>query len=273
MVERGPKGRAGLFVSVMLHVAIIGATLFTFAHAKLDIADEAPPIIPVDLVTIAKKTNVAPTVKFEPKEAKEQVEPEKLAAIQPPKPPTIEPQAEVAPPEQAPSEPAFKKEVAPIVPKVRPRPQPTETPKKPADQDFSKLLDKLTSAPAAPKGAKVADRTIKGAGAQSAMTLDLVDALKNQIRPCWSPQVGAPRAEELIVDFDLFLNPDGSVAQAPQLTASSRAQAASDPYTKAAAAAALRAIYQCAPYKLPQDRYSDWREITFRFDPHEMMDQ
>ena len=106
------------------------------------------------------------------------------------------------------------------------------------------------------------------------MTLDLSDALSNQIARCWNPQIGAPRADELIVDFDLFLSPDGSVAQPPQLTASSRAAAASDPYTRAAADAARRAIYQCQPYRLPADRYSQWREISpFHFDPSRMMGQ
>ena len=86
--------------------------------------------------------------------------------------------------------------------------------------------------------------------------------------------VMAGRCSTLIVDFDLFLNQDGSVAQPPQLTASSREAAASDPYTRAAADAARRAIYQCQPYKLPADRYSQWREINpFHFDPSRMMEQ
>ena len=79
---------------------------------------------------------------------------------------------------------------------------------------------------------------------------------------------------ELVVDFDLFLNQDGSVARAPQLTASSQSAASSDSFTKAAADAAQRAIYECAPYKLPSDRYSQWREINpFHFDPRQMMGQ
>jgi hypothetical protein len=272
-VERGPESRAGLVVSILLHAAIIGATLFAFSQARLDIADEAPPVVPVDLVTIAKKTNIAPTVKFEPKKAEETVELKKVETLTPPKLPPLEQQAEVAPPEQPKAEPLFKPEAPPIVPKARPR-QETKPPKKAANQDFAALLNKLTSPAAAPKNAKVAEQTIKGAGAQNAMTMDLVDALRNQIRPCWSPQVGAPRAEELIIDIDLFLNPDGSVARPPQLTASSQARVRSDPYTSAAAAAALRAIYECAPYKLPQDRYAQWREINpFHFDPSKMMDQ
>ena len=86
--------------------------------------------------------------------------------------------------------------------------------------------------------------------------------------------MGAPHPEQLVVDFDLFLNPDGSVAQAPQLTGDYAAVAARDPYVKAAADAARRAIYTCAPYKLPADRYAQWREIDpFHFDPSQMLGQ
>jgi len=106
------------------------------------------------------------------------------------------------------------------------------------------------------------------------MTADLQDALRRQIAQCWNPPVGAPRPGELAVDFDLFLNPDGSVAQPPQLVASSAAQAASNSDIRQAADAARRAIYACAPYKLPADRYNQWREISpLHFDPRAMMGQ
>src|SRR5271170_5424745 len=56
----------GLIVAIALHLAVIAATLFTWEH-RLDIAQESPPVVPVDLVTIAQKTNIAPTVRPEPK--------------------------------------------------------------------------------------------------------------------------------------------------------------------------------------------------------------
>jgi hypothetical protein len=74
----------------------------------------------------------------------------------------------------------------------------------------------------------------------------------------------------LIPTFRLFLAPDGSVQQPPQLAADSAAQAASDPFMRAAVDAARRAIYTCAPYKLPADKYSVWRDITVDFDPRKM---
>jgi hypothetical protein len=121
---------------------------------------------------------------------------------------------------------------------------------------------------------KPGTRIIQGAGNQSLATADLADALKSQIYRCWNAPVGAPNPNDLVVDFDLLLNSDGTVSGRPQLTGNSAAAVAGNPYTRAAAEAALRAIYQCAPYNLPAKRYSDWKEINpFRFDPREMMGQ
>ncbi|MEI9931780.1 MAG: hypothetical protein WDM89_14895 [Rhizomicrobium sp.] len=56
--------------------------------------------------------------------------------------------------------------------------------------------------------------------------------------------------------------------------ATSDALNSSNSYTRASASAAQRAIYTCQPYKLPSDRYSQWREISpFHFDPRQMMGQ
>jgi hypothetical protein len=76
-----------------------------------------------------------------------------------------------------------------------------------------------------------------------------------------------------VVEFELFLKPDGSVAQPPQLSAESEGVVSHDSFTRAAAEAARRAIYTCAPYKLPGDRYSQWQDITLTFDPRQMIDQ
>ena len=146
---------------------------------------------------------------------------------------------------------------------------PDQPPKKQSSQDFAALLNKLTAAPKTPPNAKTGPRVVQGIGAANAMTADLADALKSQIYQCWSPPVGAPNANDLVVDFDLVLNADGTPA-----SATSNALTSGNPYTRAAAEAARRAIAQCQPYKLPADRYSQWREINpLRFDPRQMMNQ
>lgn len=276
------RSRAGLIVSVMLHAAVIAATLFSWQHS-LEIADQAPPIVPVELVTIGEKTNIKAESpepdKFAPKD-ETPVEAPKVseqtpAAPEEAAPPKVEmaeqkPEPAPPPPKQAASEPVIQKKPPPAVPIAKPRP--AEPDKKQAKFDVNNILalldKKEPSARTSSKGAK-GEHARKGVGDQNAMTMDLQDAMLNQIRPCWSPPVGAPNAGKLIVEFEVFLNPDGSVARPPQLTG----QSGDGSYIRAAAEAARRAIYTCAPYKLPADRYSLWRDITMTFDPSKMVGQ
>jgi hypothetical protein len=264
--------RVGVWGALLLHGMIATAAIFTWQH-QLEITDQAVPVVPVDLVTIGEKTNIAPTVAPQPKVAPKETPPQ--IDVPPPKPvPAPTPKAEVAPPvlTPAPLPKPVEKVQAPIAKPIDNPPAPVAKPPppKPKSDDFNALLNKLTSPAAAPRNAKVADRTIRGVGAMNAMTMDLSDALKNQIAQCWNPPAGAPHPEQLIPVFRLFLSQDGNVAQPPQLAADSAARAASDPFMRAAAEAARRAIYTCAPYKLPADKYSTWRDITVDFDPRKM---
>jgi hypothetical protein len=266
-------GRGGLIVALLLHAALVATTLFSWQH-HLDIADETPPVVPVDLVTIADKTNIIPAVTRAPKpQPKVDETPQPVAPPTPAPPPP--PEAEAAPAEPAPKPPQAKPEPAPK-PETKPQkpaPQKPDEKKKPKSDDFSALLNKLTAAPAAaPHNARIADRNIKGVGAMNAMTADLVDALRSQIAQCWSPPVGAPHPEQLRPAFHFQLNRDGTVVGVPQLTADSAADAAGNPFMRAAAEAGRRAIMTCQPYKLPPDKYDTWRDITsLDFDPSKMV--
>lgn len=260
-VTRERLSPAGAAVSLALHGALVAAFLFTWQH-KLDITDESPPVVPVDLITVGDKTNVEAIEK--PTPPPKQETPPPPTEIPKPAPEQAEAAPDIAPtktvlPKEAPTPPT-------IAPRVRPQPPP--------DKSFDNLLNQLTAPDKPSTKAKLGDRTVKGVGMQTGMTMDLVDAIRNQMSNCWTPPSGAPNPQDLVVDFDLVLNQDGSIAQPPQLSAQSAMAAARNPYTRAAAEAARRAIYTCAPYKLPSDRYSQWREIDpFHFDPRQMMGQ
>jgi outer membrane biosynthesis protein TonB len=279
--RRSPAGWAG---SLALHGAIIIGTLFTVTHT-LDIADQSAPVVPIDLVTIAQKTNIRASAHHErhiapnptPPTPKEMPEPPQVQPQPPPAP--TPPQPQPTPPKAAAAEP-LAEAPQPVIPKHRPQPpakqqevkpqqtQPKDDTKKSFDVDkVLALLNKVAPSKAAAPDAPEAPRNVRGFGAQNAMTADLQDALRSQIQRCWNPPVGAPHPERLVVSFDLFLNPDGSVAQPPQSLDNS-----DDPFFHAAKEAALRAIYTCAPYKLPGDRYAQWKEIKpFVFDPRQML--
>jgi outer membrane biosynthesis protein TonB len=250
---RGP--RYGVALSALFHALIFMAALFSF-HRNF----ETPPdshVVPVDLVTIASQTNVQ--AQSPPVPETEKVERTMPAVEAPPEPEMV--QAEPAP---VPPMPQF--EVAKEKPKPVDKPQP---PKKAAAQDFNDLLAKLTTPDKPVKNAKAGTRAIQAAGAGNQMTADLVDALRSQIQRCWSKPEGfaADRANDLVVEFDLELGRDGRVIRADS---SSVSPGNPSRYNYAAGIAARNAIYGCQPYRLPPDRYNEWREINpMRFDPRQ----
>jgi hypothetical protein len=261
--RRGPprpttarQSPAGLVISVLFHAGLLAATYFTWQR-MLDTSPQSH-VVPVDLI-IAQQTNIRAEAPPEDKKLPEKPtmeEPQLPAFIQAepaPLPPL--PQIVIAKPTDAdqPDQPKTKKQIV---------------------QDADAVLNKILAQAQTPKNAKASQRIIQGQGNQSLATADLISAIQSKIKPCWNPPVGAPDANDLVVDFDLVLNADGTIARPPQLTQSSAA-AMGNPYTRAAAEAASRAIYQCAPYNnLPAKRYDEWHEINpFHFDPRQMMNQ
>ncbi len=281
--------KTGLIGSVLLHGALVAATFITWQHS-FTMPTESPPIVPVELVTLGDKTNIRDMVKTPPKEVPEEKPAPPVEDPAKPEPPPPEPvPPEPVPPEPAPPElkPEPKPEPAPPKPvekkpeppKVQPKPKdkPKPTPEKPKKDNFDinsieALLNKVAPKEASSK-AQTGDRNIRGIGDRNAMTMDLIDTLRNQISQCWSLPAGAPNPERLIVRMNVYLAPDGSIARPPQLSADSAAAAARDPYMRTAADAARRAIHVCAPYKLPADRYSVWKEIQVTFDPRLLLGQ
>ncbi len=260
--QQGP--RYGVLVSAAFHVLVFAAALLTFQR-NFDTPEDSN-VVPVDLVTIADVTNVAAQAPPAP-----EPEIEKMDIPVPANEPPPEPVMQAVEPAPEPPMPQF--EIQKVVKKPVEKPVQKPPPRKNPAQDFAALLNKLTAPEKPVRGAKPAERVIQGAGSGNAMTANIADALKSQIYRCWSPPTGAPDARDLIVDYALRLNQDGTVA-ALQLTPGTQVAAAANGYTRAAAEAASRAIYQCQPYRLPADRYNLWREINpLRFDPRQMMEQ
>ena len=251
------RNHAGLMISLVLHGGLIAATWLTW-NRVVEMSPESHAV-PVELV-VAEQTNVRAEA---PPQVEEKKQADTVKMDEPPLPPFVD--AEPAP---LPPIPQIKI----IVPKDLDQPDTPKT-KKQQVAEADAVLNKILAQAKVPKNAKAGTRIIQGQGNQSLATADLADSLKGQIYRCWNPPVGAPNANDLVVDFDLQLNSDGTVSGRPQLSGNSAA-AMGNPYTRAAAEAASRAIYQCAPYNLPAKRYSEWREINpLRFDPRDMMGQ
>ena len=270
-------------LSLALHAAALAAAVIVWPYVAPPL--ELPPdVVPVDLLTVADMTNVAPEEKApEPPPVPEQLAMPAIetppVAIEEPPPPPIDDEAPALQPEE-------KKEPEPEPPKPQPEqpryalavPRAKPKPEKPKEEfDVNKILTSLdniekktatadTKAKAPPK----AERTLKAAGAASALTMSEIDALKGRLAKCWNVPVGAPDPESLVFRVRFSLNEDGTVAGPPQLLDQGRL---SDPYFRAAADAAIRAIQICGPYDLPPEKYAGaggWNEITIEFDPRKM---
>ncbi len=210
------------------------------------------------------------------------------AALAPPAPaaaPPARPEPEPAP------RPAPKPAAAPKpAPRPKPRPAaapapPTPRPKAPApERGFAALLKDLKrdTAPPAPKPRErektLLERAREAARAGSdrdydpsrPVTLSEIEAVRRQIARCWNVAAGARRAEALAVEIEMTMNPDATVREA---RVADRARMDSDPFYRAAAESALRAIRHtdCVPLDLPLDKYKAWKSFTFNFDPKDML--
>ncbi len=106
---RGP--RAGLAVSLLLHVGLIAATYFTWAR-MLDLAPESHAV-PVDLITVTEKTNVAA-----------------MAPPPPPTPPKIEIPTPTLEPPPLPQFENVEPAPEPLMPKIQIEPEKAKPPPK-----------------------------------------------------------------------------------------------------------------------------------------------
>ncbi len=242
----------------------------------------APPIalpadiIPVDILTVADETNVAREEKAaEPAPIPVPIPEPQPQAFEPPPPPpppevAIEPEPTPTPPpppdtKVTPPQPRYAMLPAP---RMKPKPEPKQPEFNVADIEKAlKNVEKQQQKPDTPAPSKQAMRSTPGAGAQTAMTMSEIDALRSQMEKCWNVPVGAPDPAALVLRVKVFLNEDGTVASPPQLLDQGRL---GDPYFRAAADSAIRAVHICGPYQLPPEKYATWNEITITFDPREM---
>ncbi|HXP31350.1 MAG TPA: energy transducer TonB, partial [Stellaceae bacterium] len=174
-----------------------------------------------------------------------------------------------------------KPEPKPEPPKPLEKPQPPKPPQpkpKPDDSSFDALLKNLAKQPAAPSdappqkqvaaapAARPSSQPIAPLGAQ--ITTSEIDLVKRQIEACWNVPAGARDAKDLLPEFRVYMNADGTVREAQLLNR----ERLSDPFFQAAADSAQRALLnpRCQPLKLPPDKYDQWQTFTITFDPKDI---
>lgn len=172
-----------------------------------------------------------------------------------------------------------KKPEPPPKPKPEKKEKPPEKPsEKPPENSFDTLLKNLNpNAPDKPVQGKIDGDVVRESDKISEeqkntrrISSNELRALINQLGNCWNIPAGAKYAENLSVKLQIFVNPDRTVRDVQVID---MIRYETDPYFKAAADSAVRAVYSpaCSPLLLPQDGYEQWKSIVVNFNPEEML--
>ena len=282
-----------LIISSVLHALLIFVTAMSLpflAKKPLDI----PPIVSVELIQIAEKTNIpfAPKAKKIIEKVKE--EEKKIVSEQaPPKKVEKTKTKTVLSPDQK------NKKIENETPEAIPLPEKTvkkietkeekkQNPEKVDNEvkqvsEFEKkdlfdpnniaaLIDKSKeeTAEVVKKNNETTqdqERNVENTG----LTLSEEDALKAQIFGCWSIPLGLPYNENLLVRIKLKLKPDGTVLKT-EILDHARMNKPDQGFFKVLAESALRAVKLCQPLRVPTTGYERWKELQLNFDAREMLE-
>ena len=281
-----------IIISSVFHalLIIITAMSLPFLTKKpLDI----PPIVSVELIQIAEKTNVpfAPKAKKIIEKVKEK---EKLVSEQaPPKKVKKTKTKTVVSPDQ--NNKKIENQTPEAIPlpdktvkKIKTKEEKKQNPEKVDKEvkqvsEFEKkdlfdpnniaaLIDKSKeeTAEVIKKNNDITqdqERNIEDIG----LTLSEEDALKAQIFGCWSIPLGLPYNENLLVRIKLKLKPDGSVTKT-EILDHARMNKPGQGFYKVLAESALRAVKLCQPLRVPTTGYERWKELQLNFDAREMLE-
>ena len=282
-----------ILISAILHITLIFITAMSLpflAKKPLNI----PPIVSVELIQIAEKTNIpfAPKAKkiiekLKEKEKKlvsEQAPPKKVKKNKTKTVVSLDQNKDKIEKQSTDAIPLPEKTVKKIKTKQEKKQNPDKVNEKVKQvSEFEKkdlfdpsnvaaLIDKskVDTAREIKKSNDITqdqDRNIKTSG----LTLNEEDALKAQIFGCWSIPLGLPYNENLLVRIKLMLEPDGSVVKT-EILDHARMNKPGQGFYKVLAESALRAIKLCQPLRVPSSGYERWKELQLNFDAREMLE-
>ena len=281
-----------IIISSVLHSVLIFITAISLpflAKKPLDI----PPIVSVELIQIAEKTNIP----FAPKAKKiiEKVKEKEKKLVSEQAPPKKVKKTKTKTVVSLQENKKIDKQTPEAVPlpektvkKIETKKENKQNPEKVDDEvkqvsEFEKkdlfdpnniaaLIDKskIDSAEVIKKNNDITqdqDRNIQTTG----LTLSEEDALKAQIFGCWSIPLGLPYNEDLLVRIKLQLKPDGSITKT-EILDHARMNKPGQAFYKVLAESALRAVKLCQPLRVPSTGYERWKELQLNFDAREMLE-
>ncbi len=236
---------------------------------------DLPPIISVELIQIADKTNIpyAPKARKIIKETKKKEEERVVSEQAPPAAKAKEkPDKIPLPNDKKEEKKIIKKKQNPeeVKPQIR---QSSEFEKKEIvdTNQIAALIDKAKEVEAVEqkKNDQITQSNKKNSFA-SGLTLSEEDALRAQIFGCWSVPLGLPYDENLLVRIKLQLKKDGTIMKS-EILDHERMNRPGQKFYKVLAESALRAVRLCQPLKVPPTGYDKWKDLQLNFNPVEML--
>lgn len=196
----------------------------------------APEAAATEVVTEAEQPAGAPEISLRPRARPARPAPEPERASEPDPTPAPEPTPE-------------------------PTPEPAPTP--PVDPVAQALAEALSGAAPATQG---------DPGGTS-LTAAEIGSFRNQVGACWNPEAASTDSLAVTPTLIFELTPDGHVVPGSIIRAGAEGGDANA--QEIAYRVAERAVLECATrgrdgYDLPPEKYDQWRELKFRFNPETM---
>ncbi len=220
---------------------------------------------------VLTETAPAPQPKVEEKPVEKKPDPPKVVE-KPKEEPKQEPtEKKPDPVKPDPIAEAIKKEEKKPPPKPVQAAKPPEPPKPKVERTYDQskiaaLLDKRDPSRQAATGdtlnSSAALGLAKGAAANNSATWGSM--FKEQVLRCWKKPYGGLEAARFEVEFNIKLKRDGTLEAMPVAASS-----ASPGYQRAFMESGLRAIIECAPYRLPPGFFAEWQAFIPVFDNRE----
>ncbi|MDA9650378.1 cell envelope biogenesis protein TolA [Candidatus Pelagibacter sp.] len=282
-----------IIISSVLHVALIFITAMSLpflAKKPLNI----PPIVSVELIQIAEKTNIpfAPKAKKiiekvkekEKKLVSEQAPPKKVKKTKTKTVVSLNQNNEKIDNQTPEAIPLPEKTVKKIETKKENKQNPEKVDnevKQVSEFEKKDLFDANNIAALIDKSKVDSAKNVRNNNditqdqdrkiENTRLTLSEEDALKAQIFGCWSIPLGLPYNENLLVRIKLRLEPDGSVTKT-EILDHARMNKPGQGFYKVLAESALRAVKLCQPLRVPSTGYERWKELQLNFDAREMLE-
>jgi len=97
------------------------------------------------------------------------------------------------------------------------------------------------------------------------LTISEKDAIRRQFYRCWIVPAGAKNLKDLFVSIKIKLDKEGNVIFSKLINDN----ILNESFFRAAAESALRAVNhpECKKLKVPEKKYTTWKEIILNFDP------